>query len=252
MSANPSPYSSDAARQPLGPLVSEHGAGLERKLRVIACGVLTVLLVVGAVWAALSGAAGMGWVALVLALLTPLPAIGLVIFIRRLKWRALVHQGGLVLERGGPPEVLPWSDVKYIKERNVNGHYSVRLQLLDDRLITLDALFRGHHALGAAVRERVTGAVLARAADQLRRGDEVSFGPLKVSRQGLSNEKEQIGWDEVSALGVVLNFSGSGYKVEVRKQGATAAWFSRPYIDFPNAAAFLEVASQFTKVTRPG
>jgi hypothetical protein len=234
----------------LGPLVSEHGAGLEQQLRVIACGVLTVLLAAGAVWAAVSGANGMGWVALALALLTPLAAAGVLILRRRLKWRALLHRDGLVLERSGPPEVLPWSDVKYVKERNVNGHYSVRLQLVDDRAITLDALFRGHHALGAAVRQGVTGAVLARTAQELERGKEVSFGPLKMSRAGVSNGNELLRWDEVSALGAVLNFSGSGYKLEVRKKGATLAWFSRPYIDFPNAEAFLELAARFTKVSR--
>jgi hypothetical protein len=126
------------------------------------------------------------------------------------------------------------------------------LRLLDERLVVLDANLRDHHALGTAAREGVTRAVLARAADQLERGEEVPFGPLKVSRDGLSNEKEQIGWDEVSELGVVLNFSGSGYKVEVRKEGAKLAWFSRPYIDFPNAEAFLELASRFTRVSRPG
>jgi hypothetical protein len=188
----------------------------------------------------------------VLALLTLPTAAGLFILARQLKWRALLHRDGLVLERNGPPEVLPWSDVKYCLERNVNGHYSVRLRLLDERLVFLDANLRDHHALGTAVRQGVTRAVLARAAGQLERGEEVPFGPLKVSRDWLSNGKEQIGWDEVSELGVVLNFSGSGYKVEVRKEGAKLAWFSRPYIDFPNAEAFLELASRFTKVSRPG
>src|SRR5262249_59022845 len=92
-----------------------------------------------------------------------LPAAGLLSLARQLKWRALLHRDGLILERSGPPEVLPWSDVKYCTERNVNGHYSARLQLWDNRLITLDANFRNHHALGAAVREGVTGAALARA-----------------------------------------------------------------------------------------
>jgi hypothetical protein len=252
MSANLASDTSDAARQPLGPPVTEHGPGLERWLRVIGCGVLAALLLAGAIWAALSGIAGLGWLALALALLTVLAAAGLVIQARRLKWRALLHRDGLILERNGPPEVLPWSDVKYCIERNVNGHYSVRLRLADERLIFLDANLRDHHALGAAVRQGVTRAVLARAAGQLERREEVPFGPLKVSREGLSNGKEQIRWDEVSELGAVLNFSGSGYKVEVCKKGATLAWFSRPAIDFPNAEAFLQLASQFTRVTRPG
>jgi hypothetical protein len=249
MTANLSAGSSDAARQSLGPLVSEHGAGLERRLRVIACGVLTVLLLGAAVWVAVSGIKAGGWIALGLALLALLSAAGLFFVGRKLKWRALLHRDGLVLERNGPPEVLPWSDVKYCIERNVNGQYSVRLQLMDERLIFLDANLRNHYALGTAARAGVTRAVLARAADQLKRVEEVPFGPLKVSRDGLSNGKEQIRWDEVSELGAVLNFSGSGYKVEVRKGGAT--WFSRPYIDFPNAEAFLELASRFTKVSRP-
>ena len=242
----------DAARQHLGPLVGEHKAGLEPKVRVIACGVLVSLLPAGAAWAAFANIRGMGWVALALALLALLAAAGLVVLVRRLKWRALLHRDGVILERSGPPEVLPWSDVKYCTERNVNGHYSVRLRLMDERLVFLDANLRDHHALGTAVREGVTRAVLARAAGQLEHGEEVPFGPLKVSRDGLSNGKEQLGWDEVSELGVVLNFSGSGYKVEVRKEGAKLAWFSRPYIDFPNAEAFLELASRFTKVSRPG
>ncbi len=54
MSAPPSPDRSDAARPSLGPLVAEHGAGLERRLRVIACGVLAGLLAAGAVGAAVS------------------------------------------------------------------------------------------------------------------------------------------------------------------------------------------------------
>jgi hypothetical protein len=123
---------------------------------------------------------------------------------------------------------------------------------MDERLVFLDANLRDHHALGAATREGVTRAVLTRAAGQLQRGEEVPFGPLKASRHGLSNGKEQIGWNEVSELGVFLNSTGSGYKVQVRKEGARLAWFSRPYIDFPNAEAFLELASRFTRVSRPG
>jgi hypothetical protein len=242
---------SEAANPSLGPLVAEHGAGLEQRVGVIACAVFAVLLPVGAVAAAVSGGKGMGWLALVLALLTLLPVAGLFVLIRRLKWRALLHRDGLILERNGPPDVLPWSDVQSCIERNVNGHYSVRLRLLDQRLIILDANFRGHHALGAAVRDGVTRAVLARAADQLKRGEEVPFGQLNVSRAGLSNDKEQLGWGEVGELGVVLNATGSGYKLVVRKKGSQSAWFSRPYIDFPNAEAFLELASQFTKVSRP-
>jgi hypothetical protein len=252
MSANLGSDSLDAAGQSLGPLVSEHPAGLEQRVGVILCAVFTVLLPAGAIWAAVSNIQGMGWVALVLAVLTIFPAAGLFILRRRLKWRALLHREGLVLERNGPPEILPWSDVKYCTERNVNGHYSVRLRLMDQRLIILDANFKGHHALGGAVREAVTRTVLARAAGQMEKGEEVPFGPLTVSRDGLSNGKERIGWDEVSELGVVRNFSGSGYKVEVQKKGATLAWFSRPTIDFPNAEAFLELASRFTKVSRPG
>ena len=251
MSAHLERNGPDAARQNLGPLVAEHKAGLEPKVRVIACGVLVALLPAGAAWAAFSNISGMGWVALALALLTLIAAAGLVALVRRLKWRALLHRDGLILERNAPPELLPWSDVKYCTERNVNGHYSVRLQLLDNRLITLDANFRNHHLLGAAVRQGVTGAVLARATGQLERREEVPFGPLKVSREGLSNGKEQLGWEEVSELGVVLNFSGSGYKVVVRKKGATQAWFSRPYIDFPNAEAFLELSSRYTQISRP-
>jgi hypothetical protein len=250
--ADLSPDSSGAAHHLLGPLVSEHGAGPERLVRLILCGVLTPLLAAGAVWAAVSGVGGMGWVALALALLAPLAAAGVLIQFRRLKWRALVHRDGLVLERNGPPEVLPWSDIKYVKEADVNGIYSVRLQLSDNRLITLHALFRSPRALGAAVREGVTRAVLARAAGQLERGEEVPFGPLKLSREGLSNGTEQLGWDEVSELGVVDNFGRTAYKVVVRKQGATFAWFSRAYTDFPNAEAFLELASRFTKVSLPG
>jgi hypothetical protein len=252
MSAQPNSDRSDAAHQSLGPLLAEHGAGLEQRLRVIACGVLAALLPVGAVWAAVSNFPGAGWVAVALALLALLCAAGLIVLLPRLKWRASLHRDGVVLERGGSPEVLPWSDVLYCIERNVNGHYSVRLQLMDQRRITFDALFRDHHTLGAAAREGVTRAVLARAAGQLDRGEEVPFGTLIMSRDWLSNGKEQLGWDEVSELGVWLNFSGSGYKVEVRKKGAKLAWFSQPYIDFPNAEAFLELASRFTQVTRPG
>jgi hypothetical protein len=251
MSAQPSPDSSDAAHQSLGPLVAEHGAGLEQRLRVIACGVLAVILPAGAVWAAVSHFPGAGWVALALALLTLLCAAGLIVLIPRLKWRALLHRNGVVLERSGPPEVLPWSDVKYCIERNVNGHYSVRLELMDQRRLTFDALFRDHHALGAAVRQGVTRAVLARAVGQLDRGEEVPFGTLNMSRDGLNNGKEQLAWDEVSELGVVLNFSGSGYKIQVYKEGAKLAWFSQPCIDFPNMEAFLELASRYTQVTRP-
>src|SRR6516164_7578333 len=145
MSAHLERNGPDAARQNLGPLVAEHKAGLEPKVRVIACGVLVALLPAGAAWAAFSNISGMGWVALALALLT------------------LIAAAGLILERNGQPEVLPWSDVKCCTERNVNVHYSVRLQLLDNRLITLDATFRGHHLLGVAVRKGVTGAALARA-----------------------------------------------------------------------------------------
>ncbi len=179
-------------------------------------------------------------------------AAGLIVLIPRLKWRALLHRDGVVLERGGPPEVLPWSDVMYCIERNVNGHYSVRLQLMDQRRVTFDALFRDYYALGTAAREGVTRAVLARAAGQLKRGEEVPFGTLQMSCNGLSNGKEQLGWDEVCELGVWPNFGRSGYKVEVRKHGAKLAWFSRPYIDFPNAEAFLQLASRFTQVSRPG
>jgi hypothetical protein len=253
MSANPNPGSSDAARQALGPLVAEHAAGSgHHRWSIIAGGVLTIVLLAGAVAAAVSGINGMGWVALALALVSLLPAAGMAVMIRRLKWRALLYRDGLVLECNGPPQVLPWSDVKYFRERNVNGRYSVRLQLTNQRLITLDPTFRNFHDLAAGIREGVTRTVLIQAARQLEQGQEVAFGSLKVSRAGLRNGDDRLDWEEVSELGVALNFSGSGYKVQVSRKGAQLAWFSRPCIEFPNLEAFLGVASQFTKVTRPG
>ncbi len=117
----------------------------------------------------------------------------------------------------------------------------------NEQSVKIGSLFRDLGSLSTAIREGVTQRVLARAADRLEKGQEIAFGKLKVSKVGLSDGRERLTWGQVAGIG--LSHNGTAYSIVIRKQGKRLAWYSRLFVQFPNADAFMRLAGQFTKVS---
>jgi hypothetical protein len=268
-SAEPNLALSEEERTALGQFRSFHPAASGiHKVNIAIAAVFTVLPLAGAVWfliemlknpgkgneigVAIFGALALG------------PAIGVVYLVRKLSWKLCLFENGFVLVRGGN-RIVHWQDVQaFYEEQTVVGGIKadryLRLRMQDGRLLTLDSSYQDFPAFAAAVRDALTKAVLAHAAEELPAGRSVAFGKLMLTRSGLEKPGGTIAWNEVHFIqveprmdGQVIHHAVVVYQRSRQPKGPDdkVEWYKKFVRDFGNVGAFLRLAGEFTTVKGP-
>jgi len=166
----------------------------------------------------------------------------------------LTFQDGLVYIHGGKTETMRWDDIEKVYMSVINNRnlrmmdYSYRIEGKDGNKINFtwnDQALQNMQQLSDTIQREVTRRLLPPAIASYNAGGTVSFGALLVSRQGLSNGKENIPWEEVEE--VQLN---NGI-VTVRKKGKWLNWSSVTVGGTPNIYVFLRMIDEIVGVNRP-
>lgn len=163
-------------------------------------------------------------------------------FLVHMSWRVYLCDQGFLLMKGNQPDVYRWDQIQgmwqEVTRHYRNGIYTgtthkYTIQRLDGQKVIFNDKFKQVEKLGDALSGAITDFLLPRALASYNAGQVLNFGPLSVSKQGVSNSKETLPWHEIKEFGV-----NRGY-ISVRKEGKWLNWSTIAVAKIPNFFVFI-------------
>jgi hypothetical protein len=99
----------------------------------------------------------------------------------------------------------------------------------------LNDLFPHVEILGQRIREEVTNCLLPQVLMNFSAGQVVTFGPLHVSAEGISNGRELLPWQQIQDIRLERDM------LTVKKQDRVRRWPSIQLANVPNIFIFLSL-----------
>jgi hypothetical protein len=174
-------------------------------------------------------------------------------FLTHMSWRVYLCDQGFLLMKGTQAEPYRWEQIQAMWQE-VTRHYrngvytgtthKYTVQRLDGQKIVFNDKFKQVEKLGDALSEAITNFMLPRALASYNAGQVLNFGPLSVSKQGVSNGKETLPWHEIKEFGV-----NRGY-VSVRKEGKWLNWSTIAVAKIPNFFVFMSLTRSILNQVR--
>jgi hypothetical protein len=171
-------------------------------------------------------------------------------------WRVYLYSEGFAYARRRKLDAFRWDQIESLLQsvtrQYVNGIYMgtnhrYTIRGLDGRQVVLTDRIAHVESLGNVISDMVTRVKLPVVIAGFKAGGIVTFGPLSVSLQGVSNGKETISWDQVTDVKVNRGI------VIVKKEGKWLSWSSVRVATIPNCFVFLAlvnaVMSKATSIT---
>lgn len=161
-------------------------------------------------------------------------------------WRVYLYSEGFAFVRGKKLDVFRWDQIESllqsVAKQYVNGIYMgtnhrYTIRGLDGRQVVLTDRITHVESLGNVISDMVTRVKLPVVIAGFKAGGIVTFGPLSVSLQGVSNGKETISWDQVTDVKVNRGI------VIVKKEGKWLSWSSVRVANIPNFFVFLALVN---------
>jgi hypothetical protein len=113
--------------------------------------------------------------------------------------RLVVCSEGLLRLWNEEAESIRWDEIRELW-RDRQGHYA--FSRADGTRFIINHVVRHADELGATIEEEVTWRLLPPALLRYHRGEPVRFGPVQVSRQGISSGGDILPWDSVGDVQV--------------------------------------------------
>jgi hypothetical protein len=123
--------------------------------------------------------------------------------------------------------------------------YLYTLFLTGGRKMTFNNSIANVEMLGEALQNEVSRRAMPIAAAAYNSGQPVNFGPLTVSRDGLTQGKKTLAWGEIEGVQIQ-----NGY-IAVKKQGGWFNWANVPAASVVNLYVFLNLVNQIVGI-KPG
>lgn len=167
-------------------------------------------------------------------------------------WHVYVGSEGFAFSRGSKLDAFRWDQIESmwqrVTRRYMNGIYigtehKYTVRGLDGRQVVLNDRITNVERLGNVISGMVTRVKLPEAIAAFKAGSTVTFGPLSVSMQGVSNNKELISWDQIK------DFRVNNGIVTVKKEGKWLSWSSVQVANIPNFFIFLALVNAIMKQT---
>ncbi len=167
--------------------------------------------------------------------------------------RVIVYEQGVLRTNNGLTEVVRWEDVhsflQSVTKHYTNGIYTgtthrYTLSRSDGTVFKFDDTIRNVEALGNTLQREVTRVLLPRYIYAYNVGNTVTFGPLSISQQGISNGKEMLPWSQVKNLQVKRGV------VCVQKEGKWFNWSTVGVARIPNFYVFMALVDYASKGQR--
>lgn len=246
-----------AAQHQLGAPVAEY----RRWLRPFSI-VYSVLLVVAGLLVLIAGTGSegaivsfiIGLIVFVCGLIAPF------IFLLNRSQRVYVFAEGLVRTKGSTSEVVRWDQVDSMLQfilkityrvfyvipvaRIVRHRYTVR-QTDGTRLVFRDSL-RGVEALGDRISRETARYLFPKALAAYHAGEQVAFGDLTISKQGISRSGKLLPWAEYQGVEVVKGVA------KIQQRGKRFNWAAVQVGKMPNLLVFLNLLESIQREQRQG
>jgi hypothetical protein len=162
-----------------------------------------------------------------------------------------VHEDGLVYNRKGSADIVPWDRVSAYHKRAVafsdlaKTFYTYTLFDREEKLahISFDhKAMPGITSLGETIEQEVDARILPGLQERFQAHQPVNFGPLTVSKTALSHNDKQIPWELVEAI------SFERGALIVRERGQRKGWAKVPVEKIPNLSSFLAIVEPLVDV----
>lgn len=245
------PQQSSASGQQLGVLVAEYRGRyrfvpVERYFSLM----LGILVLVGLFFASVS-IMGDTFTEYFVAAIVAAGVIWLLLWIiathRR---RILVFTDGFVYSGLFGRDVCRWADIEGVWQ-SVTNHYIRRygrtsfagtahvytILRNDGKKLRLNDGVRDIALLGETIQSEVFLRLLPRNAERFNRGDTLSFGPLRIDRQGLHTGRQTLPWREVASAIIVQD----GWLWITRTGQPPTTWVRLDAVSIPNLAILLSL-----------
>ena len=167
--------------------------------------------------------------------------------------RVMVYEQGLVRTKRGQIEVVRWDQVnafwQAVTKRYTNGIYTgtthrYTLRRSDGVVYKFNDTINKVEALGNTIQREVTRVLLPRYIYAYNAGSTVTFGPLSINQQGVSNSKEMLPWSQIKDLKVKRGI------ISVQKEGKWFSWSSVGVAQIPNFYVFMALYDYAAKGRR--
>ncbi len=167
--------------------------------------------------------------------------------------RVVVCEQGLLRTKKGQVEVVRWEQVdafwQAVTKRYTNGIYTgtthiYTLRRSDGVVYKFNDTLNKVEALGNSIQREVTRVLLPRFIYAYNAGTTVTFGPLSINQQGISNSKEMLPWSQVKDLQVKRGI------VSVKKEGKWFNWSTVGVARIPNFYVFMALVDYVSKGRR--
>ncbi len=167
--------------------------------------------------------------------------------------RVIVCEQGVVRTKRGQTDVVRWEHVdafwQAVTKRYTNGIYTgtthiYTLRRSDGAVFKFNDTINKVETLGNTLQREVTRVLLPRFIYAYNAGSTVTFGPLSINQQGISNSKEMLPWSAVKDLQVRKGI------VSVKKEGKWFNWSTVGVARIPNFYVFMALVDYASKGRR--
>lgn len=168
--------------------------------------------------------------------------------------RVYQFTNGIVRAKGQQVATIRWDQIDAIWIRLIRQRYyiglagvfasalassrrtqSMTVRRVDGASFKFTNMLKGHVQLMQNIEQAVMQAHMPRAIAAYQSGQVIPFGPLTVSRQGMGNGRETIGWHEVQNVDVKRGY------LQVKRTGKTFNWASVDVSKIPNLLVFMSL-----------
>lgn len=159
-------------------------------------------------------------------------------------WGVYVFEQGFLYKKGNQaPQPFRWDQIEavwyQVTRHYTNGIYTgtthrYKVRRRDNYEIVLNDRFTKVSQLGETVNNQVTKTLLPQVVAAYNTGQTITFGPLSVNRQGLTNIMGKLlPWSEITGIDIQRGY------IAVRQAGKWLKWSNQPVARIPNAFVFI-------------
>lgn len=159
-------------------------------------------------------------------------------------WHVYVFEQGFLFKKGNEaPQPFRWDQIEavwyHVTRHYRNGIYTgtthnYRVRRKDGYQIVLNDRFTNVEKLGDTISNQVTKILLPQVIAAYNAGQTITFGPLSVNRQGLTNVLGNLlPWPEIKDIEIQRGF------VAVSRAGKWLKWSNQSVKDIPNVFVFI-------------
>ncbi len=190
------------------------------------------------------------------ALLAAVGGVGFAVSLKPKDMRTLIYTRGLVRVEGGRFLVFLWDDILELYQIIVDVYqyglihtareYGFTLFRCDGEPLKIveGVNIRDIGPLSDILQGKIAEHRLPQVKRQFKAGETLVFGPLRLNRQGISNEDETIPWREVEAIQIAKGV------ITIRRANKWLSWSTTPASEIPNLHVFLSLVDLITGVNK--